>query len=99
MRTSFKAMSTLPIDPTLDRLYAIAILRKEVAVSDTLLSTSQAAERLGVSIATINNWIDKGMMPHAYKLSGHGKSPYRIPVKDVEAIETQRRGEQQHTAA
>ena len=65
---------------------------------DKLLTTSQAAQRLGVTPKTINDWIDRGLMPNAYKLNGFGKSPYRIPEGDVEAIEQRRRDEQQSRA-
>lgn len=59
-----------------------------------LLTSTQAAERLGVSRMTINKWINDGQFPNAYKLSGSGQSPYRIPEADVEAIEARRRKEQ-----
>lgn len=58
-----------------------------------LLTTTEAAERLGVSRVTINEWIDKGFFPNAYKLSGQAKSPYRIPVSDIETFEAKRLSE------
>lgn len=65
-----------------------------------LFTTSQAAERLGVSVVTINKWIDRGYLPHAYKLSQGAKSPYRIPEADIEVLEEQRKAEQrEHSAA
>lgn len=60
-------------------------------MSDKLLTTAQAAQRLGVSQVTINKWIDLGHFPNAYKLSSARKSPYRIPETDVEDFEAKRK--------
>jgi excisionase family DNA binding protein len=55
-------------------------------VSDKLLTTAQAAQRLGVSQVTINKWIDLGHFPNAYKLSSargrlRGKTKSRSGLK------------------
>ena len=63
-------------------------------MTDKLLTSTQAAERLGVSRITIYEWIKAGLFPHAYQLSELKQSPYRIPERDVIAIE-QKRLEQQ----
>lgn len=41
-------------------------------VEDTtdLITTAEAGELLGKSVATINRWADDGVLPHARKLSG-----------------------------
>ena len=55
------------------------------------LSTKQAAERLGVTPRTIVFWIGRDTFPNAYKLNPDApKSPYRIPVSDIEAVEAKR---------
>lgn len=78
--------------------FTISYLNQEVMVSEKLLTTGQAADRLGVSRVTINKWIDQGLFPHAYKLSGLKQSPYRIPETDVIDFETRRTNEQRITA-
>lgn len=66
-------------------------------MSETLLTSTQAAKRLGVSRITVYEWIKAGLFPHAFQLSELKQSPYRIPEQDVIAIEQKRR-EQQHAA-
>ena len=52
--------------------------------ANTLLTVTDAAERLGVSTRTIQAWIQEGQFPNAYKLNPSGKnSPYRIPCADI----------------
>lgn len=62
-------------------------------MSDKLLTSTQAADRLGVSRITIYEWIKAGFFPHAYQLSEQRQSPYRIPESDVIAIENRRKAE------
>jgi len=64
---------------------------------EPLLSTKEAAQRLGVTHRTIVKWIKKGSFPNAYKLNPDGlRSPYRIPISDIEALE-ERRGQIEKT--
>jgi excisionase family DNA binding protein len=56
-----------------------------------LYSTREAAQRLGVTARTIQQWINDGKLPGAYKLDPTGQtSPYRIPEADIVAFEQQR---------
>lgn len=57
---------------------------------DKLYTSNQAAERLGVSRPTIYNWVEAGLFPNAYRLSGGEKSPLRIPESDIKAFEARR---------
>ena len=68
---------------------------------DPALSAQEAAERLGVSVRTIQNWIDAGVaFPNAYKLNPHlSNSPYRIPVTDIETLEAERQKSKQRAPA
>ena len=59
----------------------------------------EAAERLGVTSRTIQNWIAQGLFPNAYKLNPRGKtSPYCIPEEDIEALEEERMNHQSTAA-
>jgi len=61
---------------------------------EPVLSTREAANRLGISIVTLRDWLRKGRFPNHYHLDPEAKSSHiRIPVRDVEAIEARRRGE------
>ena len=53
-----------------------------------ILSTTQAAKKLGVSIRTVQYWYKLGHFPGAYKVNpmNPGLSHLRIPEKDVEKI-------------
>lgn len=56
------------------------------------LSTSKAAQLLGVSERTVQLWLKKRKFPGAYKLDPDASnSPYRIPLADVEAIQAKRK--------
>ena len=58
-----------------------------------LLTVEEVSLRLGVSDRTVRNMILRGSLPGAYRLDPHStKSPYRIPVESVEAIEQARGG-------
>jgi len=63
--------------------------------TDEILTTAQVAKMLGVTPATVNNWLksDLGYFPNAYPLSPTPKSPWRIPKSDVEAFIQRRRKE------
>jgi len=54
------------------------------------LSTPEAAQRFDVTTKTITRWIQAGEFPNAYRLSSAKKSPYRIPLADIEAYEDRR---------
>jgi excisionase family DNA binding protein len=69
--------------------------RTEVEVPEKLYSSTQAAARLGVSRVTVYNWVEAGMFPHAYRLSGGEKSPLRIPESDIKAFEAKRQPQPQ----
>jgi excisionase family DNA binding protein len=67
-------------------------------MSETL-SAREAAQRLGVTPRTIIKWINRGTFPNAYKLNPDGlRSAYRIPLTDIEALES-RRGNKEHQNA
>jgi excisionase family DNA binding protein len=54
-------------------------------------TVKHAAELLGVSVRTIQDWIKQGHFPHAYKLNPQkSNSPYRIPSTDVEQFKAGR---------
>ena len=58
---------------------------------ESMLSTKQVAERLGVDITTVIQWIKQGRFPNVFKVNPFGlTSPYRIPEKDILAFEEQR---------
>lgn len=58
-----------------------------------VLTVEAAAARLGISSRTMQLWIKKGLLPGAYHLDPtNTRSPYRIPVRDVERIEEKRMG-------
>jgi excisionase family DNA binding protein len=58
-----------------------------------VLTVEEAARRLGVSEKTVRNMIDRGSLPGAYKLDPRvERSPYRIPLGAVEALELARGG-------
>jgi len=52
-----------------------------------ILSTSQIAERLGVTRRTVNRLVERGEFPNARKLGGGRNSAYLIPEPDVLAYE------------
>lgn len=48
------------------------------------LSTSQAADQLGLTVDTVSKYAKQGLFPTAYKLGAGG--PWRIPEPDLEAF-------------
>ena len=64
----------------------------------------ETAERLGVTVRAVQEWVRKGRFPHAYKLDPFGlRSPFMIPEEDIRAFEEARKnyfrkkkGESQH---
>lgn len=57
----------------------------------TTLTIREIAERLQVTHATVHRWVKRGYFPNAYRAGPGRTSPYRIPVEDVEALETRLR--------
>jgi len=62
----------------------------DLVMSNQYLTPNQAAKRIGVAGKTIRRWIHEGEFPNAYRLSSRPKSPYRIPIEDIEAYEARR---------
>jgi excisionase family DNA binding protein len=59
---------------------------------DAVLSTADAAKRLGVTRRAVIKWIRQGKFPGTYKLDPDGiRSSYRIPEAAIEAFEERRR--------
>jgi excisionase family DNA binding protein len=56
-------------------------------------TTHQAAEILGISYRTIQEWIKHGKFPHAYKLdpTSVNRSHLRIPIEDIKRIQDMRK--------
>ena len=52
-------------------------------MGDELITTAEAAQRLGVSKYTVCRYIKRGVLPAAKPLPG---SPYRIPAAAVDAL-------------
>ena len=51
-----------------------------------LLTTGEAAERLGVSSRQVRDWVDRGLLPVAIR-TGSGRRRWRwVRVADVEAF-------------
>jgi excisionase family DNA binding protein len=63
---------------------------------DKYISTSEAAERLGVSKVTIARWIQRDYLA-AEKLGPGVNSPYRIPKSSVDQILNRLPPEQSHS--
>jgi predicted transcriptional regulator len=62
-------------------------------MAEQVLTVEEVASRLGVTGRTVRNMIERGAFPRAYQLDPTTKkSPYRIPVGDVESIEQKRKG-------
>ena len=56
-----------------------------------MLTVPEVAERLGVSERTIRHWIGQGHFPGARRSGPNRRSPFIIPVADIEAFEAQHR--------
>ena len=64
-----------------------------------ILSTREAALRLGVTPQTIARWIRQGAFPNVFKLNPNAHRPtYRIPISDIETFEADR-GQKSETAS
>lgn len=62
-------------------------------MDERLYSVEEAAERLGITVRTMQNWLARGVFPGAYKsLPGGVTSPWQIPESDLARVEEQRRG-------
>lgn len=58
---------------------------------EKVLTTTEAAKRLGVTSRSILAWIQQGHLPNAYRLNpGMPRSPHRIPESDIVAFEKKR---------
>ena len=53
-----------------------------MAETDTLLTTSAAARRLGVHANTLRAWADKGLVRHVKLPSGYR----RFPAREIERL-------------
>lgn len=71
----------------LERIYASVLddLRKLDGVPDgaRYLSTSEAADRLGVKPATVATWASEGRFPGAFKTAEGRAGEWRIPASDL----------------
>lgn len=56
-----------------------------VDASPAPLTTSEAAERLGVQSRTVARWCREDRLPNAYKTGEEGEGEWRIPPADVDA--------------
>lgn len=56
-----------------------------VDTSPAPLTTSEAAERLGVEPRTVAKWCRDGRLPNAYKTGSDGDGEWRIPPASVDA--------------
>lgn len=58
-------------------------------VSTHVVTTRVAAERLGISVRTVNRWVELGKLKPAYEVSGKGG--FRVfDVADIDAIAAER---------
>jgi excisionase family DNA binding protein len=56
-------------------------------MSTSVLTVNETAKRLRVTTETVRRWCRDGtVFPHAFQLPG-GQNPWRIPERDVEAVE------------
>jgi len=62
----------------------------DLVMSKEYLTPDQAAERFDVTGKTIRRWIHLGYFPNAYQLSTAKRSPYRIPMDDIDAFDAAR---------
>jgi predicted ArsR family transcriptional regulator len=51
------------------------------------LSTSQVAERMGVSVHAVRFWIKRGLLPNAYEVQESRGSVWMIPESDLTGFE------------
>lgn len=43
---------------------------RSMSTHPDLITTAEAADLLGRSVATVNRWADDGKLPHAHKIDG-----------------------------
>ena len=55
--------------------------------NNTILSTTEVAERLGVTRRTVTRLIERGEFPHARKIGKGNTSAYIIPEPDLLAYQ------------
>lgn len=56
-----------------------------MTTDEQLLTTAQAADRLGVTVRTVSRWADSGRLPEAMKLAGL-RGPRLFRVTDVDRL-------------
>lgn len=59
-----------------------------------MLSTTEVAERLGVTRATVRNWCERGLLPGAQRIGEGPRATWAIPESALEGFERPRRGRQ-----
>lgn len=61
-------------------------------IADTLLTTHQAARRLGVSDRTVANWCGSGKLPGAYKVRRRARAGWAWRIPEAALCSVMRRG-------
>jgi hypothetical protein len=67
-------------------------------MTDMMLSSKTAAERLGASERTVRLWCQQGRFPHAQRLDTLRGPVWLIPERDVATFERPPMGRPQKTA-
>lgn len=57
-----------------------------------MLSTTDVANRLGVTRATVRNWCERGLLPGAEKIGEGPRATWVIPEAALEGFQQPRRG-------
>ena len=55
-------------------------------MDEEVLTTAQAAARLGVAVRTLRIWVRAGRLPRTYLHVGSRQKGYRIYPSDLEAV-------------
>lgn len=67
----------------------MAVILSDMSNVSTHVTTRVAAERLGISVRTVNRWVELGKLKPAYEVSGKGG--FRVfDVADIDAIAAER---------
>lgn len=56
-------------------------------MSKSDLTTSQVADRMGVSVHAVRFWIKRGLLPNAYEVKESRGSVWMIPESDLKGFE------------